>query len=177
MSWLGDVLGFEKFHGANILKDIVHKPTRLLTGVDPASTSVWNTVLGTHDKPIVDQMGGATPDRYRQAESSGINVGPGKGMQNVAHVIAGLMAANYGANSLGSLPGSAPESNSALASSGQSNPMDWSNIARSFLSNGGGGNQYRPKSAQQDGTQVQLLIDELRKLKSQESPQWFTPKE
>jgi len=106
MSWLGNVLGFEKFHGKQILKDIAHKPTRLLTGVDPASTKLWNKVLGTNDKPIVDQMGGATQDRYRQAEAAGIDPSAGKGLQNVAHVVAALYGAQGLGNAAGNLMGS-----------------------------------------------------------------------
>ncbi|HEY1129127.1 MAG TPA: hypothetical protein VGF12_06970 [Roseateles sp.] len=90
---LGSLLDFEGFHGKQILKDIAKKPTRLLTGVDPASTKLWNKVLGTNDKPIVDQMGGATQDRYRQAEAAGIDTRTGKAMQGLAHVVAAAYAA------------------------------------------------------------------------------------
>jgi hypothetical protein len=107
MSWLGNVLGFEKFHGKQILKDLKDKPTRLLTGVDPASTKLWNKVLGTNDKPIVDQMGGATGDRYRAADAAGIDYHDAKGMQNVAHVVAALYGAQGLAGAAGNLMGSA----------------------------------------------------------------------
>lgn len=114
MSWLGNVLGFEKFHGKQILKDIAHKPTRLLTGVDPASTKVWNKVLGTNDKPIVDQMGGATQDRYRQADAAGIDYHDAKGMQNVAHVVAAL----YGTQGLAGIGGAGAGAGGGAAGGG-----------------------------------------------------------
>lgn len=107
MSWFGNVLKFEGFNGKEMLKDVLHDPTRLITGVDPFSTKLWNGILGTDKKPIVDQMGGATGDRYRDAEAAGIDVSAGKGMQNVAHVIAALAAAGYGAEALGGAGGGA----------------------------------------------------------------------
>lgn len=92
MSWLGDVVGFEAFNGKKIGKALMDDPSRLLTGVDPASTGLWNTVLGTHNKPIVDQMGGATGQTYKDASAAGINTGPGHSMQNLAHAIAAAYA-------------------------------------------------------------------------------------
>jgi len=90
--FLGDLLKFETFHGGNILKQIGDDPSRLLTGVDPASTDLWNGVLGTHNKPIVDQMGGATNADYQAASNAGINTTAGHDTQDLAHVIAGIFA-------------------------------------------------------------------------------------
>lgn len=101
MSWFGNVLGFEKFHTQDLLKNVWEHPQRLLTGVDPISTRISNAILGRQDKPLVDQMGGATGDDYRKAEAAGIDTSAGKGLQNVAHVVAALAAAGYGASALG----------------------------------------------------------------------------
>lgn len=102
MSWFGDVLGFEGFNAKGMLKQIKDNPARLLYGsADPFSTKVWNGILGTNDKPIVDQMGGATGDRYRDAEAAGIDTTAGKGVHNIAHVIAAAQAGGYGLGSLG----------------------------------------------------------------------------
>lgn len=101
MSWFGDIGKFELFHGKDLLKSVWKDPSRLITGVDPFSTHLWNGVLGTDKKPLVDQMGGATGDDYRKAEAAGIDTSAGKGMQNIAHVIAAIEAGGYGANALG----------------------------------------------------------------------------
>jgi hypothetical protein len=102
MGWLSDVFKFEGSHLSDMWGDIKDDPERLLVGaIEPASTSVWNKVLGKDWDPLVDQMGGATSERYSSAESKGIDTSAGRGMQNVAHAVAGLFAGNYGANSLG----------------------------------------------------------------------------
>lgn len=101
MSFLGDALGFEGFHSKRIGKALLDNPTRLLTGVDPLSTWGWNKVLGTHNKPIVDQMGGATGADYKAASNAGINTTAGHDMQDLAHVV----AAYYGTAGLGGIGG------------------------------------------------------------------------
>lgn len=118
MSWFGDVLSFEGFHGKDLLKNIWEHPQRLLTGVDPISTKISNTVLGRNDKPLVDQMGGATGDDYRKAEAAGINTSAGKGMQNLAHVVAAIEAGGYGMDSLGGLGGGAAGAGEGVGASG-----------------------------------------------------------
>lgn len=104
MGWAGDILGFEKFNAKDMLKKIGHQPWRLVTGVDPASTNLWNKALGTKGEPIVDQMGGAYGGHvlsafgnkdggvYGRAKEAGINTGPGGAMQDAAHVVAALYA-------------------------------------------------------------------------------------
>ena len=92
-SFLKNVSGFKLLEGKNILKDIGKNPSRLLTGVDPFSTKVWNKVLGTNNKPIVDQMGGATSERSDQARAAGIDPKNGEAVEKVAHVVAAAYAA------------------------------------------------------------------------------------
>lgn len=92
-SFLKNVSGFKLLEGKNILKDIGKNPSRLLTGVDPFSTKVWNKVLGTDNKPIVDQMGGATAERSDQARAAGIDPKNGEAVEKVAHVVAAAYAA------------------------------------------------------------------------------------
>lgn len=105
MSWVKDVLGFELFNAKDILKSIRKDPERLLLGAaDPASTELWNTILGKDYEPMVDQMGGAYDGKvlswggdggvYKRARQDGIDTGPGLDMQRAAHVIAALFAAN-----------------------------------------------------------------------------------
>lgn len=92
-----NTVGFELFHGKDMLKQLVSHPQRLLTGVDPLMTAATNKIFGTKYAPIVDQMGGALPSDYAKAEAEGIDTGAGKTMQGLAHVI----AANYAAKGLG----------------------------------------------------------------------------
>lgn len=102
MGWLSDVFKFEGSHMSDLWGDIKQDPERLLVGaIDPASTSVWNKVLGKDWDPLVDQMGGATSERYASAESKGIDTTAGKGMHNIARTVAGFFAGGYGANQLG----------------------------------------------------------------------------
>lgn len=103
MSFLSDTLGFEAFHGKRLGEALLKDPSRLITGVDPASTGLWNTVLGTHNHALVDQMGGATGQDYKAASAAGINTTAGHDVQDLAHVIAGA----YGVAGLAGAGGAA----------------------------------------------------------------------
>lgn len=124
MGFFDDTLDFELFHGKEIAKDIWTHPRRLITGVDPFSTKMWNGILGTDDEPIVDQMGGATSQRYEDAEAEGINPKSGRKMQDLAHVVTALFAGNYGGEQAGLWGGSG----SGAGASGNTlnyNPGGW----------------------------------------------------
>lgn len=102
MSKLSDVLKFEGFNLKEIGRKIKDNPLRLLYGgIDPASTKVWNKVLGKDDEPLVDQWGGASADTYRKAEAAGIDTEAGHNMHRVARTVAGSIAGNYGTSQLG----------------------------------------------------------------------------
>lgn len=184
MSYLGDLLQFEGFHGKEILKDIWNKPTRLLTGVDPASTKLWNGILGTDDKPIVDQMGGATSQRYKDAEAAGIDTSAGRTGQNIAHVVAAL----YGAQGLGNALGGTGSGASSLSTA--EGPAGVSSGTGGLMGGSGGGTSgaggtavsqglsNMPNIFQNSGANQaqeaqlkrrQMVADMLRK-KSQEDP-------
>lgn len=106
MSFLGDVGSFEMFNLGAMGNQVKDNPARLLYGsADPFSTSVWNKVLGTDDKPLVDQWGGAAPQRYEEAQDAGINTGPGKTMHTIAKTIASIYAGGAGAGAMGGLLG------------------------------------------------------------------------
>jgi hypothetical protein len=92
-----NVVGFELGHGRDILRDVWHDPSRLLTGVDPLSTRLWNGVLGTDNQPLVNQLGGATEQRYADAEARGQDTGLARTLQGVAGTVAGF----YGAQGIG----------------------------------------------------------------------------
>lgn len=106
MSFLGDVGSFEMFNLGAMGKQVGQNPARLLYGsADPFSTNVWNKVLGTNDKPLVDQWGGAAPQRYEEAQEAGINTGPGKTMHNIAKTIASIYAGGAAGSAAGGLLG------------------------------------------------------------------------
>lgn len=109
MGFAKDVLGFEAFNLKGIGRKIKDNPLRLLYGgIDPASTKVWNKVLGRDDEPLVDQWGGASKDTYKDAEAAGLNTGPGKTMHGIARSIAGSIAGNYFGGQLG-MKGNLPQ--------------------------------------------------------------------
>nr|WP_315447164.1 hypothetical protein [uncultured Pseudomonas sp.] len=106
MSFLGDVGSFELFNLGAMGSQVKDNPARLFYGsADPFSTNVWNKVLGTNDKPLVDQWGGAAPQRYEEAEEAGINTGPGKTMHTVAKTIASMFAGGAAGGAAGGLLG------------------------------------------------------------------------
>jgi hypothetical protein len=102
MSFLGDVGNFEYFNLGKMAQQVGDNPARLLYGsADPFSTGVWNKVLGTNDKPLVDQWGGAAKQRYQEAEDAGINTGPGATMHGIARTIASFFAGGAVGNAAG----------------------------------------------------------------------------
>lgn len=106
MSFLGDVGSFEMFNLGAMGKQVGQNPARLFYGsADPFSTNVWNKVLGTNDKPLVDQWGGAAPQRYEEAQDAGINTGPGKTMHTIAKTIASIYAGGAAGGAAGGLLG------------------------------------------------------------------------
>lgn len=76
MGFLKKLVGFENSFSKNITKDIFHNPTRLLTGIDPASTKVWNKVLGRDDAPLVNVYGSPGQQYYDRAQADGIDTAP-----------------------------------------------------------------------------------------------------
>ena len=107
MSFLGDVGSFEMFNLGAMGNQVKDNPARLFYGsADPFSTNMWNKVLGTNDKPLVDQWGGAAPQRYEEAQDAGINTGPGKTMHAIAKTIASIYAGGAAGSAAGGLLGS-----------------------------------------------------------------------
>lgn len=114
MSFLKDIIDFERFHLRDMGKKIKKDPERLLLGaVDPWSTKLWNqTGIGKDWEPLVDQMGGAYGGNtltlgdtgegvYGRAEQAGVPTQAGAGMHDIAHVIASIFAGGYGADKAG----------------------------------------------------------------------------
>jgi hypothetical protein len=88
-----NTVGFELWHGKQILKGIGKNPKQLLFGIDPIGTKIGNKAFGDDAKPLVDQMGGSLGSRY---DEYGRPAGFAKPLQGVAHTIATL----YGARGL-----------------------------------------------------------------------------
>jgi hypothetical protein len=101
MGWLKNLVGFQNSFTKNLGSDILSNPTRLLTGVDPASTKVWNTVLGRDDPALVNWFGSPGQQYYEQAEQEGIDTGAAQQFHSIADTIAGIYGANGLAGSLG----------------------------------------------------------------------------
>ncbi len=110
-------------------ESIKDKPTRLITGVDPASTGVWNKILGTHDKPLVTAAGGPTGDTLDK-------VGASKGSRNwykAADTIASIWGLAGAGSALSGAVGGSGGSASAAASEGVAAPTAASSTGASSL--------------------------------------------
>jgi hypothetical protein len=104
--FLKKVLKFEKSHFKTLWKGLKDDPKRLFLGVDPLSTKMWNKILGRDDRALVNQLGGATSYDYQKALEEGIDIGPGKQVQDVAGMIAGVVGGGAAASGLGAAAGS-----------------------------------------------------------------------
>jgi hypothetical protein len=101
MGFLSNLLGFENSFTKNFTGDILSNPTRLLTGIDPASTKLWNTVLNRDDPALVNWFGSPGQQYYDQAQQEGIDTGAAEKFHSVADTIAGIYGANGLTGSLG----------------------------------------------------------------------------
>lgn len=98
---IGDALKFDLFSGKALVKGIAKDPKRLVLGVDPASTKMWNGILGRKDKPLVNTFGGPTKSTFASADAHGLDTGTARTAHAVAKTVAGIWG-GYGAmNGLG----------------------------------------------------------------------------
>lgn len=114
MSFLNSLFRFENSFSKNITKDVLHDPSRLITGVDPGSTKVWNTVLGQDKKPLVNVFGSPDKQYYDKAGAEGIDTGAANKFHKAADVVAGF----YGAQGLAGIGGGSGEAAAEGAGSG-----------------------------------------------------------
>jgi len=150
--FLKKVLKFEKSHFKNLWKGLKDDPKRLILGVDPLSTKMWNKILNRDDRALVNQLGGATAHDYQQAMSEGIDIGPGKQVQDVAGMIAGAIGGGAAASGLGAAASSAsgaaiaPATQTAIGTatklgtayaSGMDEPGGLTDVVRGFQSGPG----------------------------------------
>lgn len=96
MGWLSNLVKFENHFSVQSFKDIKDDPSRLLTGVDPASTKAWNAVLGTDNQALVNVWGSPGEQYYASAKAKGIDTGPASQF----HAIADKVAAYYAGQGL-----------------------------------------------------------------------------
>lgn len=100
---IGNAVAFEVDRAGNLIKNVAHDPSRLLTGVDPLSTQISNTVTGSDNKPLVGQFGGATTedfDRYERSHGFG-SLGAARELSHSADNIAAIGGAAGAAHGLG----------------------------------------------------------------------------
>ena len=108
--WLQDLVKFEAFNFKKMMGQVKDNPARLLYGsADPFSTKAWNGVLGTDDKPILNQMGGASDEAWKEAAAKGINTKAAAGM----HTLASVIASFYGAKGIAGAAGGGTVGNAA----------------------------------------------------------------
>lgn len=104
---LKDAIGydFEKYNFKNMWEQLKKNPGRALIGsFDPASTKMWNSILGRDDQPIISQLGGPTKQRYVDyIQAGGDPKAAKKAMQ--AHQIAATIASIYAGGALGAMVG------------------------------------------------------------------------
>lgn len=140
MGFLKNLIGFENSFTKNFGKDLLENPTRLLTGIDPASTKLWNSVLGRDDQPLVNWFGSPGQQYYDQARLEGIDTGAANKFHAVADTIAGIYGANGLAGSMGFGAGSGPSNTTGL----WSNSGNLSKVVNAATGSGeqnGGGNE------------------------------------
>ncbi len=95
---------------AQLPKGVLKDPSRLLTGVDPVSTGIWNEALGTDKAPLTNLFGGPTG-----AQLDAVGAGSGarlgfKAADTIAGAFGGSGIANglsAAGNSIGGAAGSA----------------------------------------------------------------------
>lgn len=95
----------------NLGNHFSQNPSQLFTGVDPASTKLWNAATNQSNTPWLDQYGGETNADTQASANRGINTQDNGYMSTLAHAIAGYEAGgaigNLGASAIGSMTGGA----------------------------------------------------------------------
>lgn len=132
----GQVFGEQIKGGFKNFKD---NPIRLAVGsVDPASTKLWNTILGRDDKPLTNAFGSPTKDNYRSAEARGVDTRGARDFFRIGDSIAGFYGGGAALNGLGNIPGSV--GNGATAAGGlETFPVTGGNAPLGSAAGAGGG--------------------------------------
>lgn len=146
MSYLGDVLSFERFNLGDWWKKIKANPEQLVIGAgDPFSAKMWGGITGKDYEPFVDQMGGPFGGNavsafgankggvYGRAEDAGINTGPASNVHDAAHVVAAV----YGGKGLMGIGGAGGGGSGAGSGTGAGTPSPWARMAGQMPGSGG----------------------------------------
>lgn len=118
MGFLKKLTGFQNSFSKNFGKDILKHPTRLLTGIDPLSTKISNTVLGRHDKPLVNMTGSPDEQYYGRAEAEGVDTADARKFHKVADTVAMTIGAQGLAGVAGRLGGAVAQTGMKAGGSG-----------------------------------------------------------
>lgn len=131
-SKLKKAAGFELWHGKKTLS-MKNLKQALTGGIDPFGTKLSNAVTGQHNKPVVDQLGGALRSRYQQyTDETGRDPGYAPAAQSLAHTIAGSYAGGaageFGGAAGGAVGGAAGKAAGSLAGKyAMNSALDYSN--------------------------------------------------
>jgi len=102
MSWFGNLADFEQFKLGDMWKKIKDDPERLLIGAEnPLSAKIASGVTGKEYTPLVDWMGGASSQDFKNAEANGVNTGAAKQAHGVAHALAAIFGTMGAAGAAG----------------------------------------------------------------------------
>jgi hypothetical protein len=163
MGWLSDNFDFEMFNLKDMWEKIEDNPFQLITGVDPFSTGMWNTILNRDDEPIVNQLGGpyggsskmglGSGGVYDRAQEAGIDIGPATQMHDIAEVVASYYAmkglggiggegAAAGAGGGGGAAGGGGATTFALPETGSLGGGEFINAAGEPIAGGAGGGGF-----------------------------------
>ncbi len=112
-SGVGGVLGMI----VGTTKRVFDDPSRIFTGIDPASTKLGNLVFGTDKTPIVNLMGGPSQSSYQiREEETGKKVsGSTRGFFKIADMIAGIWGGGAAAAAVGGAAGVAASGAGTMA--------------------------------------------------------------
>jgi hypothetical protein len=106
--FLGDLLKSNLFAGKDIVKGIFQNPVQTLLGANtPLAAKAFNTVLGTHFEPQINDVGGVTSATWGRAEKAGINTSGAKAIGKVADTVAAIWGAAGAAGALAGGSGAA----------------------------------------------------------------------
>jgi len=117
MGGIRDTEKFERFQIKDVGRQIKGNKTNsflqfLLGGATPFGAKLWSKILGRDLTPFVNQLGGPTDKRFKDARQSGIDTG----LSEKSHQVAALIAAYNGAQ--GIFPAAAPGASSGGVEAG-----------------------------------------------------------
>ena len=97
---LGDLLRFQSHEGKNVWQNLQDNPERAFLGsADPMSTKLWNSILGTEERSLVNEWGGPTDYDYKTAQDRGMDTQSPR----AGHALAQMIAKSYASKATGGL--------------------------------------------------------------------------